>query len=168
MKILGLFPPLNMNPWYSKHILHNGEGVKNAYLTHFSSLLSWFNCLLKILIFSLSMWKMWMRFSIRIRIFRICAYSAYLAYAWPTLVRELVTDGPFIIASLKFQPWAYFLLEWAFFWTTLAYSVCLRCNVVWLWNYNCTSPILLRVYNLSTPIVAYIQGGFFNWPLPPP
>ena len=57
---------------------------------HFSSLLSWFNCLLKRFIFSLCMWKMWMRFSIRIRIriFRICAYSAYFAYfayAWPTL-----------------------------------------------------------------------------------
>ena len=67
------------------------NGLKNAYLTHFSSLLSWFNCLLKRLIFSLCMWKMWMRFSIRIRIriFRICAYSAYFAYfayAWPTLI----------------------------------------------------------------------------------
>ena len=67
------------------------KGLKNAYLTHFSSLLSWFNCPLKILIFSPCMWKMWMRFSIRIRIriFRICAYSAYFAYfayAWPTLV----------------------------------------------------------------------------------
>ena len=38
------------------------------------------------------MWKMWMRFAIRIRIriFRICAYSAYFAYAWPTLVRALL------------------------------------------------------------------------------
>ena len=61
---------------------------------HFSSLLSWFNCLLKRFICSLCMWKMWMRFSIRIRIrifriFRICAYSAYFAYfayAWPTLI----------------------------------------------------------------------------------
>jgi len=30
-----------------------------------------------------------MRFSIRIHIFRICASSAYSAYAWPTLVDTL-------------------------------------------------------------------------------
>ena len=80
------------------------NGLKNAYLTHFSSLLSWFNCLLKRLIFSLCMWKMWMRFSIRIRIIRICAYSAYFAYAWPTLI-GILCEIHFVF--LHIETWQY-------------------------------------------------------------